>query len=580
MGNNTSSPMRNTAGRRHSTKLSNKINMKVIHGNSINIRKRSTPTVSGVNKVEVNGEFSDSISTKISPSELTSVNTDHDSIRTDRERTYSQGTNDLSMSTTITSDSSFSGTSSLENYNNTLNSALQPATDLGITNRSLDEQKIQITHSNKNVDNTIKEESDNNDSFKIRRPNMIRSATDTELIPVLIKWKGDGSEKDVYIVGDFTNWNKKLKLVKSVQDQNQLAKNKQLISDGLSQLSMNENDYEIVLNLTTGVHKAQFLVNNEIKISDSLPMATDNEGTIVNWFEVYKKANIMNDGNDQTISNDALAKSGITSEIGNPVQDDKLNEKLIIEAGVVEQQRLIKKTQSLDAVSKKRDRDISPMNPIVSSSPMHSGDVSPSISSGRSRVTSPSPSKISQNKNFPYSMNQRHFSSQSTNSQSTYYKHNNSSNNSVSTYLPTKIPKKILEYTTELPELYYDQEFMYPYSFYTDDHGNTCFDDTAPIDYDDYLSNNLQLTPPPALPAYLDSLLINDGYHSSKNNKLNDLNVDKYSALNYSGLDNVPNHVILNHLMTTNIKHNVMVVGVINRYEGKFIYQALFSPVD
>ena len=42
----------------------------------------------------------------------------------------------------------------------------------------------------------------------------------------------------------------------------------------------------------------------------------------------------------------------------------------------------------------------------------------------------------------------------------------------------------------------------------------------------------------------------------------------------------IPNHVILNHLMTTSIKNDVLTVACITRYLGKFVTQIIHSPAD
>ena len=42
----------------------------------------------------------------------------------------------------------------------------------------------------------------------------------------------------------------------------------------------------------------------------------------------------------------------------------------------------------------------------------------------------------------------------------------------------------------------------------------------------------------------------------------------------------IPNHVILNHLMTTSIRNDVLIVACITRYSGKFVTQIMHSPAD
>mgnify|MGYP004709642357 FL=1 len=99
-----------------------------------------------------------------------------------------------------------------------------------------------------------------------------------------------------------------------------------------------------------------------------------------------------------------------------------------------------------------------------------------------------------------------------------------------------------------------------------------------------------KLPEPPSLPPYLNNVLLNKrdltampsvdsntkqtfSPHSPRNTPTSNPTED-------TNLLSVPNHVILNHLITTSIKNNVLAVACINRYAGKFITQVTYSPID
>lgn len=68
---------------------------------------------------------------------------------------------------------------------------------------------------------------------------------------------------------------------------------------------------------------------------------------------------------------------------------------------------------------------------------------------------------------------------------------------------------------------------------------------------------------PPHLPPHLDTVILN----TNSNEK------DDSSVLP------APNHVVLNHLATSSIKHNVLAVASVNRYGKKFVTQILHAPM-
>ncbi|GMM36101.1 Sip1 protein [Saccharomycopsis crataegensis] len=137
----------------------------------------------------------------------------------------------------------------------------------------------------------------------------------------------------------------------------------------------------------------------------------------------------------------------------------------------------------------------------------------------------------------------------------------------------TPIPRKVTEYTNEIPSVYID----------TDDFDETTMDSSTMLKYK-------KLPEPPSLPPYLNNVLLNKrdltampsvdsntkqtfSPHSPRNTPTSNPTED-------TNLLSVPNHVILNHLITTSIKNNVLAVACINRYAGKFITQVTYSPID
>lgn len=68
---------------------------------------------------------------------------------------------------------------------------------------------------------------------------------------------------------------------------------------------------------------------------------------------------------------------------------------------------------------------------------------------------------------------------------------------------------------------------------------------------------------PPQLPPHLESVILNSNSNEKDNN----------SVLP------IPNHVVLNHLVTTSIKHNVLAVASISRYSRKYVTQILYVPL-
>lgn len=71
---------------------------------------------------------------------------------------------------------------------------------------------------------------------------------------------------------------------------------------------------------------------------------------------------------------------------------------------------------------------------------------------------------------------------------------------------------------------------------------------------------------PPQLPPHLENVILNNFQTNDKNNN--------------SGALPIPNHVVLNHLATTSIKHNTLAVASVVRYKRKYVTQVLYAPLQ
>lgn len=70
---------------------------------------------------------------------------------------------------------------------------------------------------------------------------------------------------------------------------------------------------------------------------------------------------------------------------------------------------------------------------------------------------------------------------------------------------------------------------------------------------------------PPQLPPHLEHVILNS--------------YNQQDRANTSGALSIPNHVVLNHLATTSIKHNTLAVASVVRYKRKYVTQILYAPL-
>lgn len=107
-------------------------------------------------------------------------------------------------------------------------------------------------------------------------------------------------------------------------------------------------------------------------------------------------------------------------------------------------------------------------------------------------------------------------------------------------------------YTSELPEM-----------FRLDQHKSALSDS-----YTAKIRRKVNEHPPPQLPAHLESSFINSSAKASKD-------ADGSKGWNMP----MPSHVVLNHLATASLKHEMLAVATTTRYREKFITQILYEPI-
>lgn len=309
----------------------------------------------------------------------------------------------------------------------------------------------------------------------------------SELIPVEIKWVNATRENiaKVAIIGSFSNWRDVIKLKRS---------------------SSHPNEYSTTVKLALGVHKLLYIVNNEYRVLEQLPTATDQEGIFFNWFEVLDPHRLFNHFQNQQTHIDATTP---------------FDANIIQVAGQHDTSLIQKKLNSfLMKVSK-------------------------------------------QEKNGP---DHEHIEYLEDNKYLTYH-----TQALLSFVDGTSLCSE--SYSSEIPEMFVNYEYFKS------------------------KSSDYELPEPPQLPAHLNNVLLNKMSNQQQNHTQNipqvggDLGFAKRPALrradsSYYASNKeayhllIPNHVILNHLMTTSIRNDVLTVACITRYSGKFVTQIMHSPAD
>lgn len=261
--------------------------------------------------------------------------------------------------------------------------------------------------------------------------------------PTEIRWSGGGEK--VYVTGLFTGWRKMVGLIRQ--------------PDG---------SFSIRLNLPVGTHRFRFVVDNELRFSDDLPLATDQMGNFVNYIEVVAPGPPPLTPDEQSLK---------------PVHQQPL-------------------TPNLSEPKKKkvaRPADLS----------LGLRDDDDDMGGGYSRYHDVKPLLLEQT------------------------------------------------FTSAIPEVFVDPGAMENYYQQLDQQRAR------------EGGSGGQSKPwliPPQLPPHLENVVLN-------NYQMND-------SQNIAGALPIPNHVVLNHLATTSIKHKTLAVASVIRYKQKYMTQVLYAPLE
>lgn len=393
--------------------------------------------------------------------------------------------------------------------------------------------------------------------------------TSKSLIPIEIKWMNNSKEviNKISVIGSFSNWKDIIPLTPS---------------------KSNPYEYSTTINLSLGLHKLLYMINNEYRVSELLPTATDQEGIFFNWFEVIDESHLFNHPANQPDS----SKYDANIRMDNPDHPFQQN---ILPAGKRQLNEINEKsTNLLTKISKESSNfehieyveDTSQENETTSNNNLENNQ-SGNLNKQFLAATSVDADNASGITNTPTNNTTNNVSINNDNN-STGKIYNSGFNLSNNSFQET--PEK-LQYSSEIPEMFVNYDY---------------FKNKSP----DY-----ELPEPPQLPAHLNNVLLNkisnsnssrysssqmqslvypsgsnpprssDPYQqpdnsSSRRPALRRADSSYYASNKQSYHLAIPNHVILNHLMTTSIRNDVLTVACITRYSGKFITQIVHSPAN
>lgn len=116
------------------------------------------------------------------------------------------------------------------------------------------------------------------------------------------------------------------------------------------------------------------------------------------------------------------------------------------------------------------------------------------------------------------------------------------------------VPQKRRGYISDIPPIFYDPKVMEQYY--------VAIDKQLKLQ----LGQQQAWLHPPQLPPHLEHVILNQYNQNDHDNNL--------------GALPIPNHVVLNHLATTLIKHNTLAVALVVRYKQKYVTQVLYAPLQ
>ena len=372
-------------------------------------------------------------------------------------------------------------------------------------------------------------------------------------MPVEIKWINTMKEtiNKVSIIGSFSNWRDTIRLHPSAN---------------------NPDEYVVNVFLSLGLHKLLYIVNNEYRINDQLPMATDEEGIFFNWFEVRDdQQNLGDDGHIEVVGSSKVNFNEIQRKPNRTTPRADENEIALNHVEYADKSPELKVEGSNDLLADKppafvkEDWDAQ----SVSSSDkgkQYAGDLLSPETHPRHVYSSDIPEMF---------VNYEYFKSKGP-----YYElpeppqlpaHLNN-------VLLNKLTSNSNQWSSYKPPAFTDlqgnqQILQHPRTLHNHSHHQTHHQTTL------LLFNRMPSLSPPPLSPSPSSPPSSASQNSSKRPTLRRAD-SSYYASNQQAHLSVPTHVILNHLMTTSIKHDVLSVACITRYSGKFITQVMHSPAD
>ena len=413
------------------------------------------------------------------------------------------------------------------------------------------------------------------------------------LVPVSIKWEQGGNS--VYVTGSFTDWRKMIALTKNQEE---------------------PHIFSIVLQLPPGNHRFRFIVDGELRISDFLPQATDQLGNIVNFLEVsspYSSTAMANSSNNNTVV------AGPTNTSNNNNNNNNNNNTLARPAGEGSPEYPHKQAGQQNNVYQQQTDQFQldqqqQRGQAANANKRHAYKLAGSGFTSLDDETKES-SSDKQHQHAQMSKSSRlALQIAAENDQEPEDIGNGFSRVRPGDNKPllssSASSKAQYQYTTDIPAVFTDPHVMEQYYLTLDQQRNN----------QQYMS---WLTPP-LLPPHLEKVILNASYSTPNPNNLpkqdsnghqhrhhhhhshhhrthqqnsigssdsslssSQMSVEKQpspqppanSDENNSGALPIPNHVVLNHLITSSIKHNTLCVACTVRYKSKYATQILYAPL-
>lgn len=270
----------------------------------------------------------------------------------------------------------------------------------------------------------------------------------------------------------------------------------------------------------------RFVVDNELRCSDFLPSATDSMGNLVNYIEVPSELDGYAPHSAGTIPS-ASTGTSTTASSSQPRSGDvpftsapqDPSATIPASAGPTTQA-----TQGSDYGNQQADESMEPIHRVLSHTNYENID------------------SKTQDQAYPDDAPRAKLTRATTAEKVADYDMSNDDellNGGGYERFQEELPADpVYKFTSEIPTVFTDPEAM-----------------------EQFVSSDF--VTPPQLPPHLESVILNSNSNEKDNN----------SVLP------IPNHVVLNHLATTSIKHNVLAVASISRYSRKYVTQILYAPL-